>query len=56
MPTRRRKQTAADPKNTPFLWFDHQAEDGQLFNASIFSDSLVKVIRYGEPSGPAGSA
>src|SRR5438128_121005 len=45
-------------KITPFLWFDHQAEEAAGFYVSIFPNSkLVKVIRYGEAGpGPAGSA
>jgi len=43
---------------TPFLWFDHQAEEAAEFYASIFPNSkIVKVARYGEGGpGPAGSA
>ncbi len=45
-------------KITPFLWFDHQAEEAANFYASIFPDSkVIKVVRYGEAGpGPAGSA
>jgi predicted 3-demethylubiquinone-9 3-methyltransferase (glyoxalase superfamily) len=45
-------------KITPFLWFDHQAEEAAAFYASIFPNSkVVKVSRYGEAGpGPAGSA
>lgn len=45
-------------KITPFLWFDHQAEQAAFFYASIFPNSkIVKVLRYGETGpGPAGSA
>ena len=45
-------------KITPFLWFDHQAEEAAGFYTSIFPNSkIVKVIRYGEAGpGPAGSA
>jgi predicted 3-demethylubiquinone-9 3-methyltransferase (glyoxalase superfamily) len=45
-------------KITPFLWFDHQAEEAAKFYASIFPNSKVsKVVRYGEAGpGPAGSA
>ncbi len=44
-------------KITPFLWFDHQAEEAANFYTSIFPNSkIVKVIRYGKNSpGPAGS-
>jgi predicted 3-demethylubiquinone-9 3-methyltransferase (glyoxalase superfamily) len=43
---------------TPFLWFDHQAEEAAGFYTSIFPNSKVlKVVRYGEAGpGPAGSA
>jgi predicted 3-demethylubiquinone-9 3-methyltransferase (glyoxalase superfamily) len=43
---------------TPFLWFDHQAEEAANFYTSIFPNSkIVKVARYGEAGpGPPGSA
>src|SRR6202165_1562900 len=45
-------------KITPFLWFDHHAEEAAAFYTSIFPNSkVVKVARYGEAGpGPAGSA
>lgn len=45
-------------KITPFLWFDHQAEEAAGFYASIFPNSkIVKVVRYGKAGpGPPGSA
>lgn len=45
-------------KITPFLWFDHQAEEAANFYTSIFSNSkIIKVICYGQAGpGPAGSA
>jgi predicted 3-demethylubiquinone-9 3-methyltransferase (glyoxalase superfamily) len=45
-------------KITPFLWFDHQAEEAAAFYASIFPYSkIIKVVRYGASGpGPAGSA
>jgi len=45
-------------KITPFLWFDHQAEEAVGFYASIFPNSkIVKVVKYGEAGpGPAGTA
>jgi predicted 3-demethylubiquinone-9 3-methyltransferase (glyoxalase superfamily) len=45
-------------KITPFLWFDHQAEEAANFYVSIFPNSrIVKVARYGEAGpGPPGSA
>ncbi len=44
-------------KITPFLWFDHQAEEAAHFYTSIFPNSkIVKVVRYGAAGpGPAGS-
>jgi predicted 3-demethylubiquinone-9 3-methyltransferase (glyoxalase superfamily) len=44
-------------KITPFLWFDHQAEEAVGFYTSIFKDSKVgTVTRYGEAGpGPKGS-
>ena len=43
---------------TPFLWFDHQAEEAAAFYGSIFPNSrTVKIVRYGKAGpGPPGSA
>jgi len=36
-------------KITPFLWFDHQAEEAAKFYTSIFKNSKIgKILRYGE--------
>ena len=42
---------------TPFLWFNHEAEDAANFYISIFPNSkIVKIARYGNAGpGPAGS-
>ena len=44
-------------KITPFLWFDHQAEEAAAFYTSIFKGSTVDAItRYGDVGpGPKGS-
>ena len=44
-------------KISPFLWFDHQAEEAVTFYTSIFKNSKVGTItRYGEAGpGPKGS-
>ena len=44
-------------KNSPFLWFDSNAEEAANFYVSIFKDSkILKIARYGEAGpGPAGS-
>jgi predicted 3-demethylubiquinone-9 3-methyltransferase (glyoxalase superfamily) len=44
-------------KITPFLWFDHQAEEAAGFYTAIFPNSkIVKVVRCGAAGpGPAGS-
>lgn len=43
-------------KITPFLWFDHQAEEAAHFYTSIFPNSkIVRVVRL-ENAGPSGSA
>ena len=44
-------------KITPFLWFDHQAEEAANFYASLFKDSrIVSISRYGEGGpGPQGT-
>ncbi len=45
-------------KITPFLWFDHEAEEATRFYASLFADSsILSVSRYGEGAPlPAGTA
>ena len=44
-------------KISPFLWFDHQAEDAALFYISVFPNSrMIGVSRYGEGAPlPAGT-
>ncbi|HYL75111.1 MAG TPA: VOC family protein [Bryobacteraceae bacterium] len=44
-------------KITPFLWFDHQAEEAAAFYTSIFKSSRIETItRYGDAGpGPKGS-
>jgi predicted 3-demethylubiquinone-9 3-methyltransferase (glyoxalase superfamily) len=44
-------------KISPFLWFDHQAEEAMNFYVSIFRNSrVIEVMRYGEAGpGPKGS-
>jgi len=44
-------------KITPFLWFDHQAEEAMNFYTSIFKNSKkLTVTRYGDAGpGPNGS-
>ena len=44
-------------KITPFLWFDHEAEEAANFYTSVFKNSKVEsVTRYGEAGpGPKGS-
>jgi predicted 3-demethylubiquinone-9 3-methyltransferase (glyoxalase superfamily) len=40
-------------KITPFLWFDHQAEEAAQFYVSLFKDSeILEINRYGK-AGPA---
>ena len=39
-------------KITPFLWFDHQAEEAMNFYTSVFKEAKVgKIRRYGD-AGP----
>ena len=39
-------------KITPFLWFDHQAEEAATFYTSIFKNSKIETVtRYGD-AGP----
>jgi predicted 3-demethylubiquinone-9 3-methyltransferase (glyoxalase superfamily) len=41
-------------KITPFLWFDHQAEEAAKFYTSVFKNSkLGKILRYDEASANA---
>jgi predicted 3-demethylubiquinone-9 3-methyltransferase (glyoxalase superfamily) len=44
-------------KITPFLWFDHQAEEAMNFYVSIFNNSKAgTVTRYGDGGpGPKGT-
>ena len=44
-------------KITPFLWFDHQAEEAMNFYVSIFKNSKAgKITRYGDGGpGPKGT-
>jgi predicted 3-demethylubiquinone-9 3-methyltransferase (glyoxalase superfamily) len=48
-------------KITPFLWFDHQAEEAAKFYTSVFENSKVgKILRYDEAAakaagGPVGA-
>ena len=44
-------------KITPFLWFDHQAEEAVKFYTSIFKKSKITgIARYGDTGpGPKGS-
>ncbi len=44
-------------KITPFLWFDHQAEEAMNYYVSIFKNSKVgTVTRYGDAGpGPKGA-
>jgi predicted 3-demethylubiquinone-9 3-methyltransferase (glyoxalase superfamily) len=44
-------------KISPFLWFDHQAEEAVNFYVSVFRNSKVRnVARYGDAGpGPKGS-
>ncbi|HWP59157.1 MAG TPA: VOC family protein [Candidatus Acidoferrales bacterium] len=42
------------PRITPFLWFDHQAEEAANFYVSIFKNSkVVSVTRYGGTAAKA---
>ena len=44
-------------KITPFLWFDHQAEEAANFYISLFKDSkITNISRYGNGGpGPQGA-
>jgi predicted 3-demethylubiquinone-9 3-methyltransferase (glyoxalase superfamily) len=44
-------------KITPFLWFDHEAEEAAKFYTSVFRNSRIEsVTRYGDAGpGPKGS-
>jgi predicted 3-demethylubiquinone-9 3-methyltransferase (glyoxalase superfamily) len=51
------KDTGMIQKITPFLWFDHQAEEVVNFYLTIFKRSkITRVTRYGtEGPGPEGT-
>jgi predicted 3-demethylubiquinone-9 3-methyltransferase (glyoxalase superfamily) len=41
-------------KITPFLWFDHDAEDAAKFYTSIFKNSrIIDIAHYGESAAEA---
>jgi len=41
-------------KITPFLWFDHQAEEAARFYTSVFKNSKVgRILRYDEATAKA---
>ena len=41
-------------KITPFLWFDHQAEEAAKFYTSVFKNSKVgRILRYDEAAAKA---
>ena len=41
-------------KITPFLWFDHKAEEAAKFYTSVFKNSKIgKILRYDEASAKA---
>jgi predicted 3-demethylubiquinone-9 3-methyltransferase (glyoxalase superfamily) len=44
-------------KITPFLWFDHQAEEAANFYVSVFGNAkILRTVRYGEEGpGPKGT-
>lgn len=54
---RNRENAVAIQRITPFLWFDHQAEEAADFYTSIFPNSKIgRVMRCGETGpGPPGS-
>jgi predicted 3-demethylubiquinone-9 3-methyltransferase (glyoxalase superfamily) len=55
--TKQRKPQVQSQKITPFLWFDHQAEEAAKFYISVFKNSrMLRISRYGEAGpGPVGS-
>jgi predicted 3-demethylubiquinone-9 3-methyltransferase (glyoxalase superfamily) len=45
---------AIKQKITPFLWFDHQAEEAAAYYVSIFKNSRIhSVVRYGDEAAAA---
>jgi predicted 3-demethylubiquinone-9 3-methyltransferase (glyoxalase superfamily) len=53
----RKEMTKPMQKISPFLWFDHQAEEAVALYTSIFENSRVNLVtRYGEAGpGPTGT-
>src|SRR5579872_5370000 len=39
-------------KITPFIWFDHNAEDAMNFYRSVFKDSKIIRVAYNPPGSP----
>jgi predicted 3-demethylubiquinone-9 3-methyltransferase (glyoxalase superfamily) len=60
-PSKRAKKQNKTQKITPFLWFDHQAEEAAKFYTSIFKNSKIgRIFRYTEQAAektgrPVGS-
>jgi predicted 3-demethylubiquinone-9 3-methyltransferase (glyoxalase superfamily) len=54
---RRNPKEKNEPKITPCLWFDHQAEEAARFYTSLFKNSkILKVAHWGDGGpGPKGS-
>jgi predicted 3-demethylubiquinone-9 3-methyltransferase (glyoxalase superfamily) len=44
--------TSGIQKITPFLWFDHQAEEAARFYTSVFKNSKIEVVTYYGEAGP----
>ncbi len=61
IPANTNKGVITMQKITPFLWFDHQAEEAAKFYTSVFKNSKVgRILRYDEASAkgagrPVGS-
>jgi predicted 3-demethylubiquinone-9 3-methyltransferase (glyoxalase superfamily) len=59
--SQQKKELKKMQKITPFLWFDHQAEEAAKFYTSIFKNSKVgRIFRYNEQAAektgrPVGS-
>ena len=45
-------ETKITQKISPFLWFDHQAEDAANFYISIFKNSKIRTISHYGEAGP----
>jgi predicted 3-demethylubiquinone-9 3-methyltransferase (glyoxalase superfamily) len=50
------KPIAQSQRITPFLWFDHEAEEAAKFYVSVFKNSKIEKIAHYPDAGPGQRA